>query len=464
MAPVDTKTETSRGTPPRILVADDDEASRQGLRALLSQWGYAVDEAADGQQALEKAKAFLPALVVADLVMPTLGGLDLLRALQAEVPLAAVIILTGHGTVETAVSAMKEGAYDYLTKPVDIERLRILVDKALEKGEALREMTLLRRRVKDVWGFGKFVGRSPAMQKVYQLMELAAPTGASVLITGESGTGKELLARGLHDLSPRRAGPFVAVNCAAIPETLLESEIFGHEKGAFTGALERRVGCFELAHGGTLFLDEVAEMAPATQAKFLRILEAGSFRRLGGKTEIGVDVRVVAATNKDPDKAMKDGALREDLYYRLNVFSITLPPLRDRASDIPLLIDAFVEEFNAKYDRRVRSVDEAARAILERHRWPGNVRELRNTLERAVVACDGDLVTPQHLPAGLGDAPRPEPSGAVVVLPLGTTVDAAERELILRTLASASNNKTRAAEILGISLKTLHNKLRRYEA
>jgi len=447
---------------PRILVADDDETSRRGLKTLLSRWDYDVEEAADGQEALEKAKAFFPALVVTDLVMPTLGGLDLLRALQAELPLAAVIILTGHGTVETAVSAMKEGAYDYLTKPVDVARLRILVQKSLEKGEALREMTLLRRRVKELWGSGKFVGRSPAMQEVYRLVELAAPTAASVLITGESGTGKELLARGLHDLSPRRQGPFVAVNCAAIPETLLESEIFGHEKGAFTGALERRVGCFELGDGGTLFLDEVAEMAAATQAKFLRILEAGSFRRLGGKAEITVDVRVVAATNKDPEKALKDGALREDLYYRLNVFALGLPPLRDRADDIPLLIDAFIEEFNVKYDRHIRSVDGAAQAILEGHRWPGNVRELRNALERAVIACDGDLVTPRHLPAGLGEAPRAEPSDAFVTLPLGTTVEGAERELILRTLAAQNNNKTRAAEVLGISLKTLHNKLRRY--
>jgi DNA-binding NtrC family response regulator len=447
----------------RILVADDDEASRRGLKALLSGWDYEVEEAADGREALEKAKALLPALVIADLVMPGQDGLELLRAMQAELPFAAVIILTGHGTIETAVSAMKEGAYDYLTKPVDAARLRILVAKALEKGEALREMALLRRRVKQVWGLGKFVGRSPAMQEVYRLVELAAPTAASVLLTGESGTGKELLARSLHDGSPRRPGPFVAVNCAAIPENLLESELFGHEKGAFTGALERRVGCFELAHGGTLFLDEVAEMAAATQAKFLRILEEGSFRRLGGKTEITVDIRVVAATNKEPEQALKDGALREDLYYRLNVFSIALPPLRDRAGDLPLLVDAFLEEFNAKYDRHIRSVDEAARAVLDGHRWPGNVRELRNTIERAVVACDGDLITSRHLPPGLGGEPRLERADAVV-LALGTTVGAAERELILRTLASANDNKTRAAEILGISLKTLHNKLRRYGA
>lgn len=445
----------------RILVADDEEASRKGLKTLLCKWGYTVEEAADGQEALEKAMAFLPAVVITDLVMPRLDGLSLLKALQEELPFAPVIILTGHGTIETAVAAMKEGAYDYLTKPVDVPRLRILIQKALEKGEALREVTLLRRRLKEVWGVGNLVGKSQAMQEVYRLIELAAPTSASVLITGESGTGKELVARTLHELSPRSQGPFVPVNCAAIPETLLESEIFGHEKGAFTGALERRVGCFELAHGGTIFLDEVAEMSPSTQAKFLRILQDGTVRRLGGKVEIQVDVRILAATNKDPLKAMKEGILREDLYYRLNVFHISLPSLRERREDIPLLIQAFIEEFNAKYEKRVKSVDEGALKILLQHLWPGNVRELRNTIERTVIVCGADLIAPQHLPPGLAGETRDESPNAIT-LPLGITVEEAEKQLILRTLASVNNNKTRAAEILGISLKTLHNKLHRY--
>jgi DNA-binding NtrC family response regulator len=262
----------------RILVADDEEASLGGLKKLLSSWGYTVEEAADGREALAKALTFRPALVIADLVMPGLDGLGLLKALQEEKAFASVIILTGQGTIETAVTATKQGAYDYLTKPVDVQRLRILIQKALEKGAALREITLLRRRVKEVWGFGKLVGKSNAIQEIFRLAELAAPTPAPVLITGESGTGKELVARTLHELSPRSDGPFVAVNCAAIPETLLESEIFGHEKGAFTGALERRIGCFELAHGGTIFLDEIAEMGSATQAKFLRILKDGAVR------------------------------------------------------------------------------------------------------------------------------------------------------------------------------------------
>jgi DNA-binding NtrC family response regulator len=447
----------------RILVADDEEASRTGLEALLSNWGYEVEGADDGQAALDKAPVFLPSVVITDLVMPKLDGLALLNALQREMPFVPVIILTGYGTIDTAVTATKEGAYDYLTKPVDVSRLRMLIEKALEKGEALREVTRLRKRLKEVWGVGRLIGRSKAMQEVLHLIDLAAPTSASVLITGETGTGKELAARTLHELSPRAKGPFVAVNCSAIPETLLESEIFGHERGAFTGALERRTGCFELAHGGTLLLDEIAEMSPATQSKFLRILQEGTLRRVGGRSEIKVDVRVLAATNKDPLSAIREGRLREDLYYRLNVFSIALPPLRDRADDIPLLIDAFIEEFNTRYDKHVKAADDATLKLLTAHPWPGNVRELRNTIERAVIACDGELVTPNHLPPvpAPPSRTRSDEPGSVTV-PLGLPLRDVEKELILRTLASANNNKTRAAEILGISLKTLHNKLHRY--
>ena len=449
-------------TSQRVLVVDD-EPSRKGLRELLAKWGYLVDEAADGQAALEKARTFLPSVVVSDLVMPGLDGLGLLRALQDELPFASVIILTGHATVETAVAALKEGAYDYLTKPLDVPRLRILIQKALEKAQTTREVTLLRRTLKEVWGYGQLVGASPVMREVFGLLELAAPTSAPVLLSGESGTGKELAARTLHELSPRHRDPFVPVNCAAIPETLLESEIFGHEKGAFTGALERRVGCFELAHGGTIFLDEVAEMTPSTQAKFLRILQDGTLRRLGGKTEVAVDVRVVAATNKDPEKAIRDGALREDLYYRLNVFSISLPPLRERREDIPLLIRAFLDEFDTKYDKRVKAVDEIVLEILRRHPWPGNVRELRNVIERAVIACAADVIAPAHLPAGLSNVADEGPAD-LIRLPVGTSLADVEREVILKTLAAVDRNKTRAAELLGISVKTLYNKLNQYGA
>jgi len=449
-------------TSQRVLVVDD-EPSRKGLRELLAKWGYLVDEAADGRAALEKARTFLPSVVVSDLVMPGLDGLGLLRALQDELPFASVIILTGHATVETAVAALKEGAYDYLTKPLDVPRLRILIQKALEKAQTTREVTLLRRTLKEVWGYGQLVGASPVMREVFGLLELAAPTSAPVLLSGESGTGKELAARTLHELSPRHRDPFVPVNCAAIPETLLESEIFGHEKGAFTGALERRVGCFELAHGGTIFLDEVAEMTPSTQAKFLRILQDGTLRRLGGKTEVAVDVRVVAATNKDPEKAIRDGALREDLYYRLNVFSISLPPLRERREDIPLLIRAFLDEFDTKYDKRVKAVDEIVLEILRRHPWPGNVRELRNVIERAVIACAADVIAPAHLPAGLSNLADQGPAD-LIRLPVGTSLADVEREVILKTLAAVDRNKTRAAELLGISVKTLYNKLNQYGA
>ena len=445
----------------RVLIADDLEASRKGLAALVATWGYEVEEAADGQEALAKAADSNPAVVITDLVMPKLDGLGLLKAVQAELPFTMVIIITGHGTIETAVGATKDGAYDYLTKPVDVARLRLLVEKAIEKGEALREVNVLRRRVKSVWGHGRLVGTSKIMQAVFRQIDLAAPTSAPVLIVGASGTGKELAAQTLHELSPRSQGPFVAVNCAAIPETLLESEIFGHERGAFTGALERRIGCFELAHQGTLFLDEIAEMSPPLQAKFLRILQDGSLKRIGGRSEIKVDVRVLAATNKEPARGLKDGSFREDLYYRLNVFTLSLPLLRARREDIPLLIQAFVEEFDAKYERKVRGVDEAALRHLVAHDWPGNVRQLRNTLERAVISCAGELITPADLPSEAGPGSGEEPR-ASATLPVGVKLKDVEREVILKTLASVGNNKTRAADVLGISLKTLHNKLNRY--
>jgi DNA-binding NtrC family response regulator len=447
----------------KILIVDDEEPARQGLTALLARWGYDVDEAGDGQEALAKAAAGLPSVVVSDLVMPKMDGLELLRALKTDVPFASVILLTGQGSIDTAVTAMREGAYDYLTKPVDVARLRLLIPKAAERGEALREVALLRRKLSQVWGMGRLVGTSAGMQEVYRLIEVAAPTTAPVLISGESGTGKELVARTLHDLSPRSKGPFVAVNCAAIPETLLESEIFGHEKGAFTGALERRPGCFELAHEGTIFLDEIAEMNPGTQAKFLRILQDGAVRRLGGRTEIRVDVRVLAATNKDPVKAIQEGTFREDLYYRLNVVSLALPPLRERRDDIPALVQAFIEEFNARYDKHIRALDEAVLSGLVAQAWPGNVRELRNTLERAIIVCETDTILPKHIPpsptlrvADPGDGPDS------VSFRVGTSLEDAEKALILKTLAANGNNKTRAADVLGISLKTLHNKLKTY--
>jgi DNA-binding NtrC family response regulator len=447
----------------RVLIADDEEDARTGLASLVSTWGYDVAEAVDGKDALERASVFHPSVVIADVIMPHVDGLAILKPLADLEPAAAVILLTGHATVENAVSAMKDGAYDYLTKPVDPQRLGVLLEKVVERVEVLREVTLLRRQLKESRGFGPLLGVSPPMQEVYQFIELAAASSAPVLITGETGTGKELVARTIHQMSGRAKGPFVAVNCSAIPETLLESELFGHERGAFTGALERRAGYFELADAGTIFLDEITEMSPALQAKYLRVVQDGVVRRLGAKTELSVDVRLVAASNRDAAQAVQDKTLREDLFYRINVLSISLPPLRRRPEDIPLLVEAFITEFNAKYDRQVKSADDAAMAQLRDHGWPGNVRELRNVVERAVVGCEGDLITPACLPFSSNRAPVADHNGAVV-LPVGTTLEKGERELIEKTLASVNNNKTRAAAILGTTPKTLHNKARRWRS
>jgi DNA-binding NtrC family response regulator len=441
----------------RVLIVEDEPATRLGLTELVRTWGFTADAAADGEEALQQITAFRPSIVISDLVMPRMGGLDLLRALKDEGGDLTIVILTAQGTVETAVEAIKEGAYDYLTKPVEPQRLKILLDKIVERQDTLREVKVLRRQLRDHGTFGRMIGSSTQMRKVYHVIEQAAPTSANVLIWGESGTGKELVAQTIHQLSPRAQQPFVPINCAAIPETLLESEIFGHEKGAFTGAHDRRAGCFELADRGTLFLDEIAEMTPATQVKLLRVLQERRFRRLGGRQEQTVDVRVIAATNVNPIEAVKSGKLREDLYYRLNVFAMELPPLRDRKDDLPLLIQSFINEFNQRNAKSVAAVDAAAMRMLEQYNWPGNVRELRNVIERAVILSSGEFIEAKHLPPLVTESP--DVVKPTLSLTPGTTVEEAERRLILMTLEHTRDNKTRAAEILGISLKTLHNKL-----
>ncbi|HEY5617636.1 MAG TPA: sigma-54 dependent transcriptional regulator [Vicinamibacterales bacterium] len=443
----------------RVLIVEDDPTTRLGLTELVRTWGFSTEGAADGQEALQRITAFRPSIIISDLVMPRMGGLELLHSVKEEAGDVTMVILTAQGTVETAVEAIKEGAYDYLTKPIEPQRLKILLDKIVERQETIREVKVLRRQLRDSGSFGRMIGASPQMRKVYQIIEQAAPTAASVLIWGESGTGKELVAQTVHQLSPRAQAPFVPINCAAIPETLLESEIFGHERGAFTGALDRREGCFELADRGTLFLDEVAEMTPATQVKLLRVLQERTFRRLGGRSEQTVDVRVIAATNSTPLEAVKNAKLREDLYYRLNVFAIELPPLRQRKDDLPLLIQAFVTEFNARNNKSVSAVDPAAMRELGQYNWPGNVRELRNVIERAVILSTGEFIEPKHLPPLAGGSTAAAPPA--ISLEPGVTVEEAERRLILLTLEHTHDNKTRAAEILGISLKTLHNKLNR---
>jgi DNA-binding NtrC family response regulator len=450
---------TSTTSGERVLIVEDEPTTRLGLTELVSTWGFTTESAADGQEALQRITTFRPSIIISDLVMPRMGGLELLRALKDEGSGLTIVILTAQGTVETAVEAIKEGAYDYLTKPVEPQRLKILLDKVVERQDTLREVKVLRKQLREHGTFGRMIGNSAQMRKVYQTIEQAAPTQASVLIWGESGTGKELVAQTIHQLSPRAQMPFVPINCAAIPETLLESEIFGHEKGAFTGASDRREGCFELADRGTLFLDEIAEMTPATQVKLLRVLQEQKFRRLGGRQEQTVDVRVIAATNVNPAEAVKSGKLREDLYYRLNVFAIELPPLRQRKDDLSLLMQSFLAEFNERNKKAVSAIDSAAMRILEQYNWPGNVREVRNIIERAVILANGDFIEPKHLPPLVTDSPDVvKPSMA---LEPGTTVEEAERRLILMTLEHTRDNKTRAAEILGISLKTLHNKLNR---
>jgi DNA-binding NtrC family response regulator len=443
----------------RVLIVEDDPATRIGLAELVQAWGFHTEEAADGEEAMRKVTTFRPAIIVSDLVMPRMGGLELLRALQDQLSDLTVILLTAQGTIESAVGAIKDGAYDYLSKPVDPQRLQILLQKAVERQETLREVRTLRRQLREQGSFGRIIGNSAGIRTVYRVIEQSAPTSASVLISGESGTGKELIAQTIHELSPRATFPFVAINCAAIPETLLESEIFGHEKGAFTGASDRRTGVFELAHRGTLFLDEIAEMMPATQVKLLRVLQERIFRRLGWRQEITVDVRVIAATNVIPQDAVNNGKLREDLFYRLNVFALELPPLRERREDIPLLVQSFLTEFNKTNAKAIRAVDQDAMYLLERYPWPGNIRELRNVIERATILADSEFIEPKHLPPTL--IARGEESLPTMTISPGTTVDEAERRLIVLTLEHTRNNKTRAAEILGISLKTLHNKLNR---
>src|SRR6202522_146222 len=448
----------------KILIVEDEENERTGLAELVTSWGYRTETAGDGQEGLQKAAQWSPAIVITDLKMPRMGGLELLERLAEQTQAMAVILVTAQGTIDSAVQAMRLGAYDYITKPIDTHRLRAMLQNACSLLGTRAELESTRRRLRDSGSLGQLRGTSRKMQEIFRLIELAAPRPASVVITGASGTGKELVARTIHELSPRRNKPFVPINCAAIPETLIESEIFGHERGAFTGALERRPGCFELAEGGTLLLDEIGEMPVGTQAKLLRVLEDRKLRRLGSKVETTVDVRVLAATNKVPEDAVARGELRNDLYYRLNVFNIHMPPLREHKDDVPALVGSLLQDMSAKHGRKVAVVSEAVLNLFQNYSWPGNVRELRNTLERAVIVCDGPVIETKHLTPGFGQTTIRTSSDDpdAIHLDVGMTVEEAERRLILKTIESTSNNKTRAAEILGISLKTLHNKLKEY--
>ena len=435
-----------------VWIIDDDRSIRWVFEKTLSKEDIAFKTFSSAEEALRAMNGSPPQVVVSDIRMPGGSGLELLQKIKERHPHLPVIIMTAYSDLESAVAAFQGGAFEYLPKPFDVDHAVDLIRRAME--ESLRQTD----EVEVTEASPEILGQASSMQEVFRAIGRLSQSNATVLITGESGTGKELVAQTIHQLSPRASFPFVAINCAAIPETLLESEIFGHEKGAFTGAADRRQGCFELADRGTLFLDEIGEMTPTTQVKLLRVLQERKFRRLGGRNEQSVDVRVIAATNIDPVEAVAKGKLREDLFYRLNVFAITLPPLRERRQDLPLLVQAFLNEFNQRNQKSIAGVDQQVMRILEQYNWPGNVRELRNVVERATILAPGPFIEARHLPPMMSDEPPVHQQPQVALAP-GTTVEEAERRLIMMTLAHTRDNKTRAAEILGISLKTLHNKL-----
>ncbi|HEY3025841.1 MAG TPA: sigma-54 dependent transcriptional regulator [Pyrinomonadaceae bacterium] len=445
----------------RILIIDSQPDDAAALSEKLERRGYEITVQADAAAGLQYAEQYYPAAIIID--ESDSKQATTLRQIRAQLPDTPVIILALRSSIEIALHAIKqEGAYHYFEKPVDFESLMVVLDRAVEFAEARRENELLRRQLRGRGAFGELVGQSKPMQEVYALIEQVASSSASVLITGESGTGKELVARTIHNLSPRRNGAFVAINCSAIPETLMESELFGHEKGAFTGAASRRVGCFELADGGTLLLDEIAEMPALLQAKLLRVVEERLVRRLGSRKEVPVDVRLLAATNQDPLGAVRQGTLREDLLYRLNVITIHLPTLAERKEDLPMLAQHLVTQLAEKHQRPARFLSPAALGALQFHAWPGNVRELRNVIERAVIICSGEQIERHHFAPYPFDQRERVREEDTITLPVGTPIEVVERQMILRTLEKTGNNKTRAAELLQISLKTLHNKLNSY--
>jgi DNA-binding NtrC family response regulator len=451
----------------RVLIIDDDREHSENLRLQLEGFGFDVRTASSGQSAIELAYSFAPTAIVTDPSADNFDPFALLRELRIQQPHTPIILTATarNSSVETAMRAIQEeGAYHYFEKPVDLEKFRTVLERAAELAETRLENELLRRQLRDRGAFGELIGSSETMQRVYSLIEQVASSSASVLITGESGTGKELVARTIHNLSPRRNAPFLAINCSAIPDTLMESELFGHEKGAFTGAVTRRHGCFELANTGTLLLDEIGEMPTLLQAKLLRVIEERVVHRLGSRKDLSVDVRILAATNKEPHGAVRDGTLREDLLYRLNVITIHLPLLADRLEDLPLLTQHLITRLAAKHNRPARFISPAALDALRFHSWPGNVRELRNVIERAVVICSGEQIERHHFAPYPFDQRQKLRSEDTVTFPVGTPLKDIEREMILRTLDKTGNNKTRAAQLLSISLKTLHNKLNEYRA
>jgi two-component system response regulator HydG len=456
---------------PLVLIVDDETSNLESLARIFEREGWRVALARSGADALDALRKERASVVVTDLMMPGMSGEALLRAVKTVAPETEVVLMTAYGTVETAVAAMKEGAYDFITKPLKRHTVVKSVRRALEKASLVAENRALKARLAELApGVGGLVGDAPAFRAVLETLRQAAPTSATVLLVGESGTGKELAARLVHDLSPRAAGPFVPIHCAAIPESLLESELFGHEKGAFTGASARKEGRFERAHGGTLLLDEVAEMSPAVQVKLLRFLQDAVLERVGGTEPLRVDVRIVAATNKDLAAEVKAGRFREDLFYRLDVVPVRLPPLRERREDVLALASLFLRRVAEGLPKRVGGFTPAAAAALERYAWPGNVRELQHAVERAVILGHGELLDVADLPEAVrAAATNAEPAaalapGAAIVIPLGTPMDEVERTVIRRTLEQTRGDKNLAAQILGIAARTIYRKLDRDEA
>ena len=443
----------------KLLLIDDDANILTTLQMRLESLGHSVLLAENGDQGLALCEGEVPDLVLLDLKLPGMDGLQILERIKEMNPWSEVIMLTAAGSIETAVQAMKIGAFDYLSKPIDSRRLKALIESALKKTEASREIRRLRKQHKTLGAFGSILGTSPCMQQVFRLIERVSQAHATTLITGESGTGKELVARTIHALSPRQASAFTAVNCAAITLTLWESEVFGHEKGAFTGAEARKIGCFESANGGSLFLDEISEMPIKGQAKLLRVLEDHRIRRVGGTEEIQVDVRIIAATNRNLLKAIAQNQFRQDLYYRLSQLVIELPSLRERREDIPLLAHTFLADAAARHGGALRSLTPQAMELLQAYAWPGNIRELKNVIERTALLCQDSVIGPECVRDSLTEAPT-DPGR--VTLSVGTPLEEAERALIRKTLNSTGGNKAEAARLLGISLKTFYNKLHKY--
>ena len=445
---------------PRLLVVDDDRAVRNVLRVNLSKAGYDVALASSGEAALEAIEDRPVDVVLTDVAMPGMGGLAMLKALKAAHPEIRVVVMTGYGSVSDAVDAMKAGADDYIIKPVDKQTVLLLVERALEEKALLAELVQLRQEVQEKYGFEKIIGTTPAITEIFEQIDAVADTAARVLIQGPTGTGKELIAHAIHYRSGRASRPFVRVNCAALPEGLLESELFGHEKGAFTGAIRQHRGKFEQAHGGTLFLDEMGEISPAVQAKLLRVLEAGELQRVGGTGSVRVDVRVISATNRDLLQEVRAGRFREDLYYRLKVFTIQVPPLRERRDDIPLLVDHFVARFAESVGRPELRVDAPTMQRLISYGWPGNVRELQHVIERAVILSRGEVLTGVKLPEAIAE-PAPEGPRIPAGMSLGAALLEYERQVIIAALKAAKGVQAQAARDLGISRSNLNYRIKK---